>query len=496
MAMVNLPSSLSQKLSNESNDNNLRDASFSSYLNGAEETFVRKLAQSSQNLSPVMSTKQEEQHYLERKKEEDGEIGVFSAEKYFNGVVDDSPRVPKLGWRNPQDVKDHERMNLAPAKAKIQSGTPSVHSESSWNSQSALLHSALRNPSRRKENKAQKKNFLASYFRCKCSCSDKDSIEITEHVGEASFKRSPNCSVVQSNAIPKGPIKAGHHIDTIQIDETGSIKEDLGLIRENCFSFQTTNSGVGNLPVKIPFQEDQEEEKTRKSIEVFGCSVLEKRNKSSSLEKRLTMLSWDATPRVEDIKFSATHGENFNDTESDASSDLFEIESLTGKANAFLARQGSDATSDCITPTGYAPSEASIEWSVVTASAADFSVMSDSEELRPATAMTSPVKVFSATSNAKTRTSMEMPRRRPSISLSCKSQKAVRVAGDAYRTYDKANYDLQMRQMSDSFTPMTRFQAETKLTSFDSKQRQHAVAATRSLPRSHSPRPSHLLFIQ
>ncbi|KAK2636225.1 hypothetical protein Ddye_031017 [Dipteronia dyeriana] len=440
-----------------------------------------------------MST-QEEQHYLGRKKEEeDGEIGVFSAEKYFNGVMDDSPRVPNLCKKSRQYVKDHDHDQqmdlLAPVKPNIQSGTPSVRSESSWNSQNALIQSALRNnPLRRKENKAQKKKFLAG-LRSKCSCSDKDSVEITEHVGETSFKRSssPNHGVVQSNAI--------------QVDKlAGSIKEEVGLIREKCFSFPTTNSVVGNLPVqvKVHFQEDQEDEKLRKSLEVFGCPVLEKRDsKSSSIDKRLALLSWDATKRVEDIKFSAIHGENYNDTESDASSDLFEIESLTGKVNPFLARQGSDTASDCVTPTAYAPSEASIEWSVVTASAADFSVMSDCEELRPATTMTSPVKAFSTNSNAKTKTSMETPRRRPSISLGCKSHRAVRVAGDAYqRTNEKANYDQRMHRMSDSFTPTTRFQAETKIIGFDSRQRQHALAATRSLPISHSPRPSHLLYIQ
>ncbi|KAK4842779.1 hypothetical protein QYF36_027471 [Acer negundo] len=495
MATVTITSSgLTPKLSYESsNNNNLRDASFSSYLNSAEESFVRKLAQSSQNLSPVMST-QEEQDYLGRKKEEEeGEIGVFSAEKYFNGVMDDSPRVPKLCKKNRQYVEDphhHQQMDLLPpVKPKIQSGTPSVRSESSWNSQNALIQSASRNnPSRRMENKAQKKKFLAG-LRSKCSCSDKDSVEITEHGGETSFKRitSPNCGVVQSNAI--------------QVDElAGSIEEKVGLIRENCFSFPNTNSVVGNLPVqvKVHFQEDQEDEKLRRSLEVFGCSVLEKRDsKSSSIDKRLALLSWDATKRVEDIKFSAIHGENYNDTESDASSDLFEIESLTGKVNPFLARQGSDAASGCVTPTAYAPSEASIEWSVITASAADFSVMSDYEELRPATTMTSPVKAFSANSNAKTKTSTEMPRRRPSISLGCKSHKAVRVAGDAcYRTNEKANYDQQMHRMSDSFTPTTRFQGENKIIGFDSRQRQHALAATRSLPRSHSPRPSHHLYIQ
>lgn len=476
MAMVSITSNLTPNLSFEGNNSHLRDASFSSYLNSSEEAFVRKLAQT----SPVMSSKEKED-YLTRKKEEDGEIGVFGAEKYFNGVMDDSPRVPKLSRKSNRFVKDRKQMEVViPVKPNIRSGTPSVRSESSWNSQSALLQSSLRNLSRVKDQKVQKKNFLSG-FRCKCTCSDKDSVEIDENVGETSFKRSSNNGLVQSNVI-------------VKIEEPGSVRKDDGLIRENIFSFPTTNSAAVDLPVKMNFNKEHKEENPRKSLEVFGCPVLDRRDRSFSLERRFALPSWDANPMVEELKFSPTL-ENYNDTESDASSDLFEIESLTGKGNPFLARQGSDAASD-YTPTPYAPSEASIEWSVVTASAADFSIMSDTEDVRPVQTTTGPFKVFTAASNAKNRTTAEVPKRRPSISLGCKSQKAVRVAGDVHKTNVKASYDLRMQRMSDSFTPMTRSRAEPKLTGFDSRQRQHPLTAIRSLPRSHSPHPSHLLYIQ
>ncbi|KAJ0763480.1 putative protein PHYTOCHROME KINASE SUBSTRATE [Helianthus annuus] len=56
-----------------------------------------------------------------------------------------------------------------------------------------------------------------------------------------------------------------------------------------------------------------------------------------------------------------------DDTGSDASSDLFEIENFSANEdyNSFLARQATKNNE-------YAPSEASVEWSVVTASVADF----------------------------------------------------------------------------------------------------------------------------
>ena len=202
------------------------------------------------------------------------------------------------------------------------------------------------------------------------------------------------------------------------------------------------------------------------------------------------MLSWDAAPRVEDHEFSVPSGVNYNDTESDASSDLFEIESVTGKANPFLARQASDANSGCVTPTTcYAPSEASIEWSVVTASAADVSVMSDCEELRPTKA------VSSAIIDAKTKTNKEIQKRRSGILLGCKSHKAVRVAGDAYKTIEKANVYPQMQRSLDSFTPVTRFQAETKLTGFNSSIAIATRTRSHSLPRPQSPHATNVLHI-
>ena len=508
MAMITLTTacnpSLSQTLPFGNNNNNLRDASFSSYLNGSEETIIRKLAESSGNRVPVITTAEG------RKKEDEEEIGVFGAEKYFSGIIDEeSEKTTSMSSARKYQHKKDEQVELDTTKKyKIQPGTPSVHSESSWNSQSALLQIALRNPSKTKADKVRGKGILAS-LGCKCYCSDKDSVEIKEQVGEISFNKSATTTgAVQGKANKREPRKTDVDlVDAVQVhtpclnykvtEEMQSNKLDelgIGLNRENCFTFPTLNSGVGTLPIKFQFQEDLEKI-PRKSLEVFGSPMLEKRNKSLSLERRLTMLSWDATPRVDES------GGNYNDSESDASSDLFEIESVTGKANPFLARQASDATSGCVTPTTcYAPSEASIEWSVATASAADFSMMSDCEELRP-TKTTIPTNTVSSSAipNAKTKTNKEIQKRRSGILLGCKSYKAVRVAGDAYKTIEKANVYPQIPHSSDSFTPVTRFQAETKLTSFNSRQGQLSLAThtrSHSIPQPQSPRSPRLLYIQ
>ncbi|XP_051122460.1 protein PHYTOCHROME KINASE SUBSTRATE 1-like [Andrographis paniculata] len=114
--------------------------------------------------------------------------------------------------------------------------------------------------------------------------------------------------------------------------------------------------------------------------------------------------------------------------DSDGSSDLFEIESVCGGGGggrSLLSRQASDGLSGC-----YAPSEASIEWSVVTASAADFSVVSESEELRFGGAGDRVMIRKDRDQNSKM---SSFPKLRPAILSGCKSQKAVSVAGDAHR---------------------------------------------------------------
>ncbi|KAM5567184.1 protein PHYTOCHROME KINASE SUBSTRATE 1 [Rosa sericea] len=494
---------------------NIRDASFSSYLSTNEETFLCKLGdqKSSRNLSPVITTTSpskgdQHKHLGTRKKEEEEEIGVFGAEKYFNGVMDEDSSKSSSSTCSSRKFHVHQqRVNLDHMKLKVQQpGTPSVRSESSWNSQSALLTSGSRNPKRTNKtssNKAQRKSFFATLG---CSCTDKNSVDVNEdHVGEISFKQNGAAanSGITTPHIKQSLDLVGEALDKIKQTPDSRVKEEIlmnnekmdklgtGLSRENCFTFPASKSrAVSNLPIKIPTFQEIEDEKLRKSIEVFGSPVLEKRKKALGLEKRLTMLSWDA-----EFPAAKSGGTYTHESDSDASSDLFEIESLTGKNNPFLARQASDG---CATPTTcYAPSEASIEWSVVTASAADFSsAMSDCEDLvRPSPTTTTSAKAASMNKE------MVPIRHRPTDLLGCKSQKAVKVAANAHRPYNqKTIIDPQMmpRKPEMPFMPSTRFQAETtsKLTGFDSRvQGQHALAP-RSLPRAHSPHASHLLFMQ
>ncbi|KDP41190.1 hypothetical protein JCGZ_15597 [Jatropha curcas] len=510
--------SLKQNLSSEINsNNNLRNVSFSSYLSNAEETFVDELAESNKKL---IGQALEGIHFSSsgrKKVAEDGEIGVFSAEKYFNGVIDeDSPRITKIIPRKYQQPKKEEisndhivpakpAVNIQPAtpKVNIQPATPSVVSESSRHSQTALLHNFVqRKTSSRKANKSGR-NFLAG-LGCKCYCSDKDSIDVDdEHVGEISFKKSPNpAALFQGKSVITKPVIKTSLDELDQTSLSDEIHSKNGIKKDTCFSFPTsTTSNNSFSSVRFQIQEKQVL-KPRKSLEVFGSPVNDdKRSKSFRIERRLSMLSWDTTknPKMEEIDYSATSGGGiYNDNESDASSDLFEIESLSGKVTPYLARQKSDVTSGCVTPTTcYAPSEASIEWSVVTASAADFSAMSDYEEFRPPPGPLSPIKTFAINNNLNTRflSSKEIiPTCRPGIFLGCNSHKAVRVAGDGYTPNDKTNFDPRVMH---SYMPVAKCPAETKLLmGFDHRQRQHGFTSSHSLPRSHPSQSSHLLYIQ
>lgn len=428
-------------------------ASFSTFLGGAEENYVRKVTESIREFSPNITNQDEHHHYSGRKKEEDGEIGVFGAEKYFNGGIDmDSPRMTKRDAKNLECVKDGE-VNLEPTKQ----GTPSVCFESNWNTQSALIQSVVRSPP---PAKPSSKSFLSGLACCRCYCYDSNSVDIEEvQVGEISFKRPAKGEVVQGKG-NKTAAASKENLDHLQ-----GVNKPSGDNKEDIFTFPTMNSTVGIRPVKVPLQ-GEADEIGRKSLEVFGSPVLGRRNKSLNLERKLKMLSWNGTPKVEGNGNSKGKCNNIiNDTESDASSDLFEIESITSKANPVLSRRASDAAaSGCVTPTTcYAPSEASIEWSVVTASAANFSVMSDYEELRPSSVtLPSPIKTYFSTTttnaNAKTKNNKEFQRRRSSSGLlDCNSPKAVKVAGDAHKTNDMAGFDPRMRHVSDSYMPATRF---------------------------------------
>ncbi|KAF5933720.1 hypothetical protein HYC85_029891 [Camellia sinensis] len=217
------------------------------------------------------------------------------------------------------------------------------------------------------------------------------------------------------------------------------VQSQLGLRGEDLFVFPVLKSGKENLTVKKQLEEEKvDKEESRYSIEVFGSHMIKKGdNISINLERKLSMLTWDAIPKSQDLPstlpISSTPGP-CDDIQSDASSDLFEIDTLSGTGHSLLTMQATENMSQ------YEPSEASIEWSVVTASAADFSTVSEYDEKSIAGDHLTSTNATNRTKTAKTKNIVckEGQKGRSGGFLGCKTQKAVSVAEAAHRANEKA----------------------------------------------------------
>ncbi|XP_043703254.1 protein PHYTOCHROME KINASE SUBSTRATE 1-like [Telopea speciosissima] len=501
---------LSRSLAYAGENTHIRDASFSSYLSSTEETFILKLAEMTRNPSPTIAGAEEPpSHYqisLGRKNKRDGEISVFGAERYFNGGMDDdTPRIVEKIAAKEQHQRD-ERPDLQFVKRKIKYGTPSTCSEVSGNSQSALLPSFLRDQSPNKQNRLQSKRFFVN-FGCNCSCADKKSIDVEEKVGEGRISRNCKSNVDYGGFYGKEMIiKEPNKTHQAPIDLVG-IRVKQNQFKEDmlCEKFNKLRFSVVEM--------EEEEEKTRESLDVFGSPI---RDLKLNQERGLDMLPWNGISKIKDNP--ATSGNCGNriyddlDMESDASSDLFEIESLSGNTNRCLTRQASDGMSSCVTSTYYEPSEASIDWSVVTASAANFSTVSDHDERGSvSSALKIPNLISNTTTNAATttttttKTTMTQTRTtstsakewKPSILSGCRNHKAVKVAADAYKMSEKGSNPNTRRRggLSDPLVPIARFQAETKAIDSESTNQNWGAFTTRSLPQSKLAHASHLLYM-
>lgn len=236
-----------------------------------------------------------------------GEIGVFNADKYFN---------MKLEYKTEQNSSKSVFKNQEPGD--IKPSTPSLCSEStSWNSQSTLLPHIHRSESLSKKKPNGRRIFTG--FGCRVPCFDKKSVHINEIVAQGAY-----------------------------------------------YASKSTRGGAEIRAV--PSQDD-----SRPSIEVFGSSNSSKGGIATNMERKLSMLTWDAIPKARTLAPTPKNGSSTtcDDMASDASSDLFEIENISGSVYPL----------ECMSPASvYAPSEDSIQWSVVTASAADYSVILDGND--------------------------------------------------------------------------------------------------------------------
>ncbi|OIT05010.1 PREDICTED: protein PHYTOCHROME KINASE SUBSTRATE 3-like [Nicotiana attenuata] len=374
--------------SNQDNLANLRMESFS-YLKTKEENFAFKNSAAPVQDPTIAFVFPQQVKQLERNKSKDGEISIFGADKYFNMDLDyGAAPLP------PDGVMKYKTTDPPNLKPNVQSGTPSICSEaSSWNSQNALLQNIRRNGCQTKQKKITRRRFLDS-ISCQ-PCSDKKAVYVDESIGHAISQPGPK-------------------------------------------------HGVG--PFALSLAQGQSIEEQRKSLEVFGSGKMGKGDIAVNLERKLSMLTWDAIPKAQNLP-TTTNGSSTvcDDMASDASSDLFEIENISSSGYGLVNTQtsGDCMSSSCMSPTTqYAPSEVSIEWSVVTASAADYSsIISDYDEKNFCISgnINSRYATDKTTKNKNT-VGKEVQKTCPSTGLlGCKSHKAVNVAETVHKTSEKAN---------------------------------------------------------
>lgn len=454
-------------------DNNSKSlsstAAFSSKYSTDGDSCVLKLAKLVQHPPPAITSSQTTPFpvCLGRNKSEEGEISVFGAERYFNMKLESgSLRTIVDSRANKHGLKKDNRNDLHYRRPKSRPGTPNISSEASWNRQTTLLQSALRKPSQYMDKKVNE-NILFSGFICSWSCSDKKSIDIQKNNIEHEVKQgkevrkkaiqfdlNPVILDRRSNRFqPRFQVKDELHGTSF---ERSDIEEDVSLPISSCRVQNLTDRS--QLEVKKIIREEP-----RMSLDVFGSHMIQKDDIAMSLERKLSMLTWDAIPKVQDFSTSSFTGGVHEDLGSDSSSDLFEIESLSSTVKPLFTRQASDGMSSCMTSTTkYEPSEASIEWSVVTASAADFSVANtgyDEKKLEVNTKLSGVAKTKSIVEK-------DVQKGRPSGLLSCKSHKALNVVETAYRTNEKAKSESIQHQRLDSSVSVGKLPHETKVKDF------------------------------
>ncbi|KAL3631161.1 hypothetical protein CASFOL_024145 [Castilleja foliolosa] len=397
---------------------NTRDASFSSYLDGDEESFVLKLGSKSTRKDHI---------FLAKSESDDKELDVFGAEKYFN----EPDHSPKPVVQPKKDKLPLEIFKTKPQPAKTK--TPSIRSESSWNSRSVLLQTVAKDQQPKRTNK---KSFFAKII-CNCSCADRNSVDLDDADGNKTNRFVTDYGSIKLNEPEQLKIKPGAH-----------------------FTFPGFKPKPGDTRV-----EENDVTKRAKSLRMFGGP--ENGKMCSGLEKKLAMVTWDAIIAPEEIKTipsisSEMRGDE--DDDSDASSDLFEIESLSrGGAHTNPFHVTSDGCNSPAATTCYAPSEASVEWSVVTASVADFEELNGSNS--------NPARGPKKNGSVK-----EMPRLRTGILSGCMTQKAIRVGGDG-NGFGGGRRNIK----TESFTLATaRFRDEIK---FDVGNRQRSSVDARILSR-------------
>ncbi|KAL5722741.1 hypothetical protein ACHQM5_006223 [Ranunculus cassubicifolius] len=413
------------------------DASFSSYISNAKSISIFDVGEKRQDLTLIDSL--QAYQLSSQRITADREISIFSAEKYFNGGMDEENDVANERDEGEKQPMEEEQLRFKPG---IRSP-----SEASWNSQSALLP---QDQSQSRKSKMNGRRFFSAFI-WKCSC--KNSVDIDEPVEEyESSKDSKKEGMDATMQIKMDPINSK---GTIQAETKELIpcrsfdRDNLVLRKEEEFVFTVSSSAVPNLAAG---NQSEEKENGRKSLEVFESPLLRKGDKAMSLDRRLTMFTWDLNSKGEEIPADSASREfkddDDGDNESDCSSDLFEINSFSENVHPFFKRQASsDGMSTCLANTCHKLSEASTDSKVDTATAVNIPTVSKHEEQAPNAVIHHHTKAANKINIVPKYVKREEAQRsHHDRSLECKSQIKAEIAVEEYRVPEKAKCDAPRPQ--------------------------------------------------
>ncbi|XP_072972961.1 protein PHYTOCHROME KINASE SUBSTRATE 1-like [Typha angustifolia] len=389
--------SLTNSSSLDTNPGPLRNDSFSSYLNLVRQSFQFELERSGPHRSPSRRTNLS----LNRRRSDDGELDIFDAEKYFSGGMDGAIELAAVrGLKKPTKREAKGSMKSKPMRSRYSS------SEASCNSQSTLLRDHRRYPRATDTRGQQNGNRFLSVFRCPCL--GKKAVDVEVGAWSATKPAGRGEKLTWLHEVKHGK--------DLRMERLGFAFKEEGVL-----AFPPNLNSVA-AKVTVGRESRREEKKVGE--------------RSSSLRTSLTTLTLANAAARGGGGGCCNDGNNDDDgLGSESSSDLFEIESLSVSSHPFFERDGDES----VATGGYEPSEASIDWSVATGSAANLSVASESNGYTP-----------NDIDGKKTSRS-----HRPGIFMGCVSRKAVSVAADSHRAMSVSGRHEQLG-VERSASPITR----------------------------------------
>ncbi|XP_072983397.1 protein PHYTOCHROME KINASE SUBSTRATE 4-like [Typha latifolia] len=322
----------------------------------------------------------------------DTELSIFDAERYFRDGQDPSERCD-LSTANPRDSSVSSIDGYGRSTRNGVFATPTASSEASWNSRSGLLSNppgsaAIKVRTFPSKDKTKMPSSPGRrIFSRNCPCAGKKSVDVEERYEP----KSPACSnlvganngFVVKEQLGFIPREMKHELETGEITKVkitpGLSAKDANYFGNSTlfspkkppFSMEMTqqivksrkpanNPSGFSFPVLKPTAKTSKEDPPRDSLEVFHP-----RDEPAVLRKSMQRLTFSGD----------------DDVASDASSDLFEIESFsTSYPASYRHRDSLEETSTSRFGAGfrrsvaesaasevYPPSEVSVEWSVTTA---------------------------------------------------------------------------------------------------------------------------------